>query len=175
MHRSAAEMLGASSADKRAAVAIAGLVSFEGVVAAMHALKGAGPPNVGRADPALDDLRARFASARGDWDPRLEPVLADLDLAGAWVDVVQVTWGMQTSLSPPQRELVLTAALAAAGSGREAMAFPIARALDGGVTEGAVAEAISLAAPLGMHAISNALRWTGGAPSGAEPTDMILR
>lgn len=160
MHASAARHLGAPQEDIDAVVAIAGLVSFEAVIEGIHAVvaedsaetAGDGPDGAAGAE-----LRRRFVAVRGAWDERLEPVLRNAELARAWVDIVEATWAMPANLSPAEREVVLASALAAGGYPAAAMAFPMSRAMAGGLGVGAIHHAVCLIAPLGMHAIANAL------------------
>lgn len=157
MHASAALESGARPQDIDAVVAIAGLTSFEAVVEGMCALEGASVVAGRPDDPDSATLRTRFAAVRGAWDPRLEPVLRHAELARAWIEVVEATWAMPTELSYAEREVVLACALAAGGHPASTLEFPVSRAVAGGMGVAAVLDAVALVAPLGMHALADAL------------------
>lgn len=159
MHARQALDLGAEAPDVHLAVAIGGLVALETVVDALSRLGQTPCYRCPSGELCVHaDLRSSFASIRGAWDPRLEPLLVHVPLAEAWWDVIGDVWSSPSRLTPAERELILVAALCAHSTPAASLDFPMSRALAGGLTTANVAEAISLVAPLGMHATTEALR-----------------
>ena len=158
LHTAAAYRAGACESDVVSAISIAALVVFEGPIRAFREL-GTAPSE---SHIYGEGIRDRYAKTRGVWDNRLDSLLANYpELASAWVEVIETTFGPDCSLTPLECELVYVACLAASNSSSDAFHLPFAQARSHGASTEMIHEAVGLAAPLGMHVLVKALPESG--------------
>jgi alkylhydroperoxidase/carboxymuconolactone decarboxylase family protein YurZ len=154
LHADSAYRAGATHDDVLSSLSISALVVFEATISAFDGVLSS--PKAPFED--TNDVLQRGVAARGAWDERLNIVLAHApDLASAWVEVLEVTFGTSCSLNSVERELVYLACLAAAGVDPQTLALPITLAHTRGATIEMVVETISLVAPLGLHALAKSV------------------
>lgn len=155
LHTEAALRAGATQAHAVQAVQLACVVGFEASIDALAHLddREDGPPP----DLAVDPIRARYERMRGPWDPRLYRLLRWApELLEAYVGLLAVV--CSGPLRAWERELVALAACSVlTGPGPAAIGAQVHRTLAAGASPAAVVEAVSLAAPIGLHVATDTL------------------